>query len=606
VRRLLPPALIALVAAAVYAQTLSFDFVYDDVWAIANNPQVHSLANWREILTSPYWKNELYRPLTSLTFAADWTLWGGSPAGYHLTNVLCHVLASLLVYALAAALLGWTAALAAALIFAVHPVHVEAVASVVGRAEILATVLVLAAALLYRRHGDLTSRGDPAAAEGLGTLVTAGLALASKESAFATPGLLLVMDWLCARTAGEPLAARFRRQRALWVAVLVLSLSWLWLRTHLLGGLAGDRPAAGLADTALWERLVIMLPVVTEYVRLLLVPFRLSADYSPDFLPVSRSFTARTLLGMVLLTGCLVLALASRRRAPGVTAGIAWTGVSLFVVSNVLVPTGILLSERTQYLASVGVCLALGWAASEALRHRPVAGTAVLTVLVGLAAARSWPRAGVWRDNDTFFSQLVLDAPGSYRSDWVAGMRAYAAGDPVTGERLMKRGLRIYPGNPLMWMDFAKVMERRGRWREAGDYHWAAFLADSALASEAARAIASSVQAGELDTATARLAIAERRLPASSELSLSASHLAMARGDAARAASLRVAIARAHPADYRYWLLAGQAALQAGDCTTLAESVARLDRLRPDLPPLTRLRGGMASSPCAAARAAVP
>ena len=200
----------------------------------------------------------------------------------------------------------------------------------------------------------------------------------------------------------------------------------------------------------------------------------------------------------------------------------------------------------------------------------------------------------------------MLDAPGSYRSDWVAGMRAFAAGDPATGERLMKRGLRIYPENPLMWMDLAKVMEQRGRWREAGNYHWAAFLADSALASEAARAVASSVQAAELDTAAARLEIAERRLPASSELSLAASHLAMARGDAARAASLRVAIARAYPADYRYWLLAGQAALQAGDCTTLAESVARLDRLRPDLSPLARLRDGMASPPCAAARAAVP
>ena len=123
-RRLLPPALVALVAAAVFAHTLSFHLVYDDVWAVANNARVHSLAHWREILTSPYWKNELYRPLTSLTFAADWTLWNGSPAGFHLANVLAHVLASLLVYALAASLLGWAGATVAGLLFAVHPVHV--------------------------------------------------------------------------------------------------------------------------------------------------------------------------------------------------------------------------------------------------------------------------------------------------------------------------------------------------------------------------------------------------------------------------------------------------------------------------------------------------
>ncbi|HEX2218247.1 MAG TPA: hypothetical protein VHG35_05545, partial [Gemmatimonadales bacterium] len=485
-RRLLSPALVALVAAVVFAHTLSFEFVYDDVWAIVHNSRVHSLAHWRDILTSPYWKNELYRPVTSMTFAADWTAWGGSPAGFHLANVLLHVLASLLVYALAAALLPRAGALAAALLFAVHPVHVEAVANVVGRAEVLATVFTLLAVLLYRRHGDLASGGAPNPWPAVGTLASVLLALASKESAFATPGLLLVMDWYHARTTGEPFFDRFRRQRTLWVAVVLLAVLWLGLRARILGELAGDHPAPGLEGTHVGDRLLIMLPVVAEYVRLLLVPLRLSADYSPDFLPISRSFTPRTLLGLALLTGCVGLALGARKRAPVVTAGLAWTGMSLFIVSNVAVPTGILLAERTQYLASVGVCLALGWAWFEIGRRRPLIAAALLVVLVGVGAVRSWTRAWAWRDGDTFFSQLVLDAPGSYRSDWVAGMRAYIAGDSDTGERLMKRGLRTYGGNPVMLIDFAKVMEKQGRWREAGNYRWAAFLADSSLGTEAA------------------------------------------------------------------------------------------------------------------------
>ncbi|HEX2209540.1 MAG TPA: hypothetical protein VHG93_17810, partial [Longimicrobium sp.] len=162
-------------------------------------------------------------------------------------------------------------------------------------------------------------------------------------------------------------------------------------------------------------------------------------------------------------------------------------------------------------------------------------------------------------------------------------------------------GLRTYGGNPVMLIDFAKVMEKQGRWREAGNYRWAAFLADSSLGTEAARAVAVAVQAGQLDTAQARLEAAERALPPSTELTISASHLALARGDPARAADLRVSVARAHPDDYRYWLLAGQAAVRAGDCAVLSESVARLAVLRPSLPPLGGLRDGLASLRCAVA-----
>lgn len=123
-------------------------------------------------------------------------------------------------------------------------------------------------------------------------------------------------------------------------------------------------------------------------------------------------------------------------------------------------------------------------------------------------------------------------------------------------------------------------------------------MADRQLAPEAARAVASYVQAGELDTAQARLALAEQALPPSADLTMSASHLALARGDAVRATALRDSVARAHPDDLRYWVLTGQAAIQARDCAALAESVSRLEALRPGLPVLTLLREGLASLGC--------
>jgi protein O-mannosyl-transferase len=599
--RVWPVAVVAFVAAALFVRTIAFKFVYDDVWVVLNNPRLHSLHRWPEILTTPWWSHGLYRPFTSLTLAANWVLGDGSPGGFHLANLLLHALASALVFVLAIRWLPRAGALAAALLFAVHPVHVEAVANVVGRAEVLATVFTLIAVLLYLRHGDLirtTGRGHWAISAGV--LGAGLLALASKESAFALPALLLVIDWLREQQAGRSFRIRRDQHAVLWAAVVGLTAAWLVGRAIVLGDVAGDHPAPGLAGTGLLDRVVIMLPVVPEYLRLLLLPIRLSADYSPAFLPVTTAFTAQAALGVLLLAGCVAAAVLARRRAPLVTAGIAWLGASLLIVANLIVPTGILLAERTLYLPSVGVCLLLGWLWCEAYRSRPVLAAAALGVVLVVASARTLSRADVWKDNTVFFHHLVQDAPGSYRAAWVGAMLSYIAGDSTAGERQMLQGLHIYSGNGAMWRDFANVMEKQRRWQRAADYHWAAFQADPTLTQEASRAVAVSVLAGELDTAQVRLARAERALPPSADLTLAASHLALARGDAARATGLRREIAREQPDTLRFWVLTAEAATRASDCDALGESIGRLERLQPNIPVLALFRERLAAMTCPA------
>lgn len=598
-RRLWPAALVALAAAALYARTVGFAFVYDDISVILNNALLHSPARWSEILVSPWQPHGLYRPFTSFTLAVNWTLGAGAPAGFHAVNLLLHAVASALVFLLAARWLPRMGAFAAGLLFAVHPVHVEAVANSVGRAELLATVFTLASALLYLRHGDLvrtTHRWHWGFA--LGTLGMVLLALASKESAFAAPALLLLLDWLREREAGRAFRVRRDPQNALWVAVVALTALWLVLRTRVLGDIAGDQPAPGLAGTSLPERVIIMLPVVTEYLRLLLFPLRLSADYSPDFLPVTTTFGAPAALGLLLLAACVGLAVVARAKAPVVTVGIAWVGASLLIVANLVEPTGVLLAERTLYLASIGLCLVAGWLWCEAWRRASVPAGAVVCVTIIAGATRTLARESVWQDNTVFFHELIRDAPGSYRADWVGGELAYLAGDSALGDRRMLAGFRIYDGNGAMWRDFANAMERRRRWRQAADDHWAAFLVDPRLVQEASRAVTMGVLAGELETAGTRLARAEQTLPPSADLTLAASHLALARGDAERATALRRGVARAQPDSLRFWVLTAEAATRAGDCDALSEAVTRLERLQPSLPVLNPLRERLAAMNC--------
>jgi hypothetical protein len=145
--------LVALLAIAAYLNSFGNGFAYDDNGIVTQNPTVTS-GDWRSALQSPWWPNAeggagLYRPVTSASFAAEWELFGGAPLGFHVGNVAVHALASLLVLALLSGLGAGAGATVGAALFAIHPVHTEAVANVVGRAEIYAACFYLAASLLY-------------------------------------------------------------------------------------------------------------------------------------------------------------------------------------------------------------------------------------------------------------------------------------------------------------------------------------------------------------------------------------------------------------------------------------------------------------------------
>src|SRR5688572_16189427 len=149
-------AIAAVIAAAlvVYANTLWNGFAYDDVWIIQRNDRVHQLADLGRIWLTPYWPSfgsqlGLYRPFAIFAFAIEWAISGGAPWFFHLVNVLLHALVSVMVFVLIEKLFTRRAAFAGALVFAVHPLHTEAVANVVGQNELWAALGVLGASIIY-------------------------------------------------------------------------------------------------------------------------------------------------------------------------------------------------------------------------------------------------------------------------------------------------------------------------------------------------------------------------------------------------------------------------------------------------------------------------
>ena len=261
-----------------------------------------------------------------VTYGVDGTVSGGAVWWFHLTNVLLHGLATALVVRVVAQWLAPGGALVAGALFAVHAVHVEAVANVVGRAEILVAIGLLAAVLAarrYRRAATPLWRRVWLAA----TLVAAAMAMASKEHgivAIALIGLDHYLDPESGRSDSIPL----------YGGVAALTLAWLFVWRGIAGGYVGGSGHAGLAYLMTSERWATMFPAYLEVLRLLAWPFRLASDYSPQVIPIRYGFGWLAVLGLASSSAFIVLGLVTIKRAPPVAFGILVATISYLPTSN--------------------------------------------------------------------------------------------------------------------------------------------------------------------------------------------------------------------------------------------------------------------------------
>jgi tetratricopeptide (TPR) repeat protein len=410
--------LLLFVALAAYANALGNGFAYDDNLIIALNPVVTG-GDWEGAFLGGYWQQAtegsgLYRPITVASFTAEWGLWGGSPLGFHAVNIVAHALLSLLVLALLLRFTALPGALTGAVLFAVHPVHVEAVANVVGRAELFAAISVLLACLLYL-DGDAWRPAKRAARlAGLSVLYLVGLG--SKEIAVTLPGLLVLLEVY--RPTEEPLVPRIRRGVPVVLSLAAVLGAYLILRWSVLGTVAGEVPAPALRGLTGGERVLTAITVWPEYLRLMVFPASLSADYAPGVIMVARGVTPDVLLGLAVLIAWLGGAVFFLRRAPMVGLGLAWFALTVLPVSNLVIPTGVLLAERTLYLPSVGLALVAADLARRAVttsERRTRALAMALAAVAGLALfVRTVTRNPAWLDSYTMVNTLAMEHPESY------------------------------------------------------------------------------------------------------------------------------------------------------------------------------------------------
>lgn len=462
-------ALLAAAVLAVYGASIGFEFVYDDHVQIERNPWLREPAGFRFLLTRPFWDfyrergagpSNYYRPLFGIVYSLTVRACGLQPAAFHAVSVALHLAVTLLV-ALGARRLapegrGEMAALAAGLLFAVHPAHAEAIAWVGGQADLLVALLALLALFSYLSRKDRDGRPSWAGA------VTYLLACLAKEPGAAlilVLGAVEISEW---RREG-PAGAALKRGTARLLPYGLAAGLYMALRVNALGSFSPrsygvtSSPAGAVAFAG---------GLLARYLAFLAVPFPVK---------LLAGVPAPALLSPIAIAGLLAAAAAFLGLAAAAWSGRARreTVLPVAMILAFLLPVlavnsigGSNFAERYLYLPSVGLAWLFGLFGSRLAVALPgslrKAAAAAVLALLAAAGAAAWARSGIYRSDLILFRATVRTAPNSEIARNNLGMALYNRGHLDAAEREYKEALRLSPRAVPPLANLGVLYERRG------------------------------------------------------------------------------------------------------------------------------------------------
>lgn len=410
----------------VYANSLSGAFVFDDTKQIAGNPSLRSWSNALRGFTTDVWNFQrqtlstdipppYYRPLFTVYLMFNYQLFGLWEPGWHLMNLLVHATATALVYSLAHRLSHDNlVALVTALLFGLHPAHVESVSWISGIPDPLAALFYIASFLWYVRYRQ---EGDRKWL--VGSVVAYGLAALCKETPLVLPLVLAV--WELAQPQNKKgLASRLTEILTRLAPYAVVAAGYMVLRFTVLGLINWQHPLmANLPAGTIW----LTVPVVlASYLKHLFAPIYLSLIYGPTLITSFADWRFLLSLALLLGLGFLVWIYGKRLKAE------EWIGIGLMVAPLVLVLNlrvfhpEYIIQDRYLYLPSIGFCFLVAvWIGR--LAHRRIREAAAISIIIALAFGTSTVLQNrIWNNSVALWQRAVNYSPESRSTHYNLGL----------------------------------------------------------------------------------------------------------------------------------------------------------------------------------------
>jgi tetratricopeptide (TPR) repeat protein len=488
--------LIALSVLAVYSNAYDCPFVFDDERSIVERETIRDPRNYTSLA-------ELLKPraIVDLTFALNYSLGRLEPFGYHLVNILIHILNGLLAYWLALAVLGQLseaepshrpkktkkkirknrasddgcpsiemASLFAALIFVLHPVQTQAVTYIVQRYASVSTLFYLSSLLFYMR-ARISARGasrDPRTAGIYSSyflsILFAVAAFLSKQNAASLPAAILLVEWMLFDRTWQGW-----KKKLPWIALF--SLLWALLVLFVAGLFSGGVEGAGLLEDVSglaketerigrWQYLCTQFNVLVIYIRLLFLPVQQNLDY---VYPFKEGFLdGFTPLAFLFLAGVAALGIRNLERRPAISFGIFYFFITLSVESSII-PIRDALFEHRLYLPMFGFALLVSHFVLHLLSGRqPWMLFSAAAILLALGAA-TYARNSVWRDGTALWSDVVSKSPHNHRAHNNLANALAEKGRLEEAIEQYETALRIHPDYDKAHNNLANALEEQGQ-----------------------------------------------------------------------------------------------------------------------------------------------
>jgi len=443
-------AIIVILGIAVYANSLTGEFVFDDDYLVKNNLFIRSFSNVKEIFTHTIGAGAghpfvAYRPVQILSYAVDYSWWGLDARGYHLTNVILHIAVAVCLWMFINVMFDrWLLSLCAAALFVVHPVHTEAVSYISGRADSLACIFLLLSFIYYLKslHSDALGRY-------IVMYISFISALLSREISLFFPLAILIYHYVF----------KERIKLKIYLSLVIISFVYLFVRVYALR--APIMPL--LVTSSFFQRIPGFFIAVVNYIRILILPIHLHMEYSAMLF---RYTNPKFLLGVILLILILVEAYKAREKNKVLSFSIFWFILWLLPVSNIY-PVNAYMAEHWLYIPSIGFFIILSNSVLSLIQkiRYPKGNRVSFSIMITLVAVYSVftvRQNRYWRDPSTFYNRTLKYSPESGRIYNSLGASLYREGKKGDALKMYEKAIKIEPGYAEAYNNLAVLLGEDG------------------------------------------------------------------------------------------------------------------------------------------------
>jgi tetratricopeptide (TPR) repeat protein len=443
---------LAVITMAVYLPAVRHDFVqYDDQQYVTENPQVQAGLTLSGLRWAFGFHAGNWHPLAWLSHMLDCQLFGANPSGHHFTSILLHVLNTVLLFFLLRRLTGatWRSAIVAGL-FAWHPLHVESVAWVAERKDVLCAFFWMISLLSYAKYAEYPSMRNYFA-----TLGCFMLALMAKPMAVTLPFVLLLLDfWPLNRFRGKSFWQLLGEKIPFLIATFAVCLLTIF---------AQEQAIASTAGLSISQRLVNVAVAYAHYVVALFAPINLAVFY-----PYQRVFPAyKILISLTLLAAITWLAITNLRRRPYVIVGWLWYLGMLVPVIGLVQVGDQSWADRYTYLPMIGLFLFLVWGFSDWFGQRTRLAVFLVVIMCIAMLAKTSLQLRHWKNTRTLFDHAAKVTRNNPMAATILGSLLAQEGRFDEAIQHFRRALRYNSGYAEAHFFLGYTLDKQGRLEDA-------------------------------------------------------------------------------------------------------------------------------------------